>query len=309
MGDSKRGSAGRARTAPRLVVFSSWRARLVRVALGIAALVGTWLLVGPAVTDEHPPPNPTTAYLTPLPKSHTEPDEAVVASINAPSCRNPAHVEIAFHLPASAWTASSFSTAKFEFDGPTIAHVAAEALSQPDAAAEHLHPTTTIDPIPLNGGSDERETEVTLPIPAWRRNHSDVQLTFIADLVHPQSYHRCYVSYPAVGDHVAIKEMAVEVSGGWVPQAGTAGPQGVAYSAEVRFECPRGRGCGSYAAFEVPGASASTARRVFLGGILGAAGITLIVEGLLLGETASRKEDPPPDPRDSTPHSGGGVAR
>jgi hypothetical protein len=99
-------------------------------------------------------------------------------------------------------------------------------------------------------------------------------------------------------DEVAKAEVSVYVSGhvvdgSSVGSGATSIPNGVYYTcASVRAKPPAVTSptCAGTPVFEVPGRGSEITRRLFLAGIVGAMGVTLIIEALFLGETASRRQ-------------------
>lgn len=101
-------------------------------------------------------------------------------------------------------------------------------------------------------------------------------------------------------DEVAKAEVSVYVGGhvvdgSSVDSGATSIPNGVYYTcASVRAQPPAVTNptCAGTPVFEVPGRGSEITRRLFLSGIVGAIGVTLIIEALFLGETASRRLPP-----------------
>jgi hypothetical protein len=99
-------------------------------------------------------------------------------------------------------------------------------------------------------------------------------------------------------DEVAKAEISVYVGGhvvdgSSVGSGATSIPNGVYYTcASVRAKAPAVTSptCAGSPVFEVPGRGSDITRRLFLAGIIGAIGVTLIIEALFLGETASRRQ-------------------
>jgi hypothetical protein len=369
----KRVRARRKQASPRRVIYSSWWARGVRVAVGLGFLGATLWLALPVLRSEHGPPRPTGLFVgLNTPRFPPPRESTLYLTIRDNDCKNPATVEGLFERPNRSWQGDGRT-------GPTEAEVVladaevteADAglavLGEQGAGRELEAPVFGYFESPILNGTETvtlasgRQVTVhdslekllhtyhppgypalgavVVRAPQWAEVRAPLHFILTANLVRPLGFHRCYVDVPALlssgggidnkpvleaysytfheallaglihparGEppaeepgfrdiaEVSHAEVTVFVSGHVIDGASVGAgvtdiPNGVHYVCATKHGSPASVNstCAGTPVFEVPGREAEITRRIFLAGILGAIGLTLIIEALFVGETAS----------------------